>query len=224
MNKIWLKGKSNEMNVSAVFAGKFDIKENSVLRVCAKHIYNVYIDGKFVGNGPSRCAHGRNKVDTFSLLAYAGKNVVITVEVESYNVECFEAANDRPYFSAEITQRNGNAYYTTEDFSAYEASDRLQKVSRYSYQRTFSEYYIMNGDTRNAFRSGNFSLYLKSEVEESGKDEIITERTVKYPTYKAVKGVKFEAGTLDYDEESPPVYRQIHKRYQNRKRQRLLPL
>ncbi len=203
MNRVWLKGKKEEMNVSAVFAGKFDIKENSVLKVCAKHIYNVYIDGKFVGNGPSRCAHGRNKTDTFSLLAYAGRNIVITVEVESYNVDCFEAANDRPYFSAEISQRDGEVYYTTEDFSAHEATDRLQKVSRYSYQRTFSEYYLMDSDVRNIFRSGDFSVFPKAETEESGKTEIITERTVKYPTYKVVKGMKFEEGTLDYDEDSP---------------------
>ena len=200
MNRIWIKGKNEEMNFSAVFAGKFDIKPGSVLRVCGKAIYNVYINGEFEGNGPSRCAHGRNKVDTFRLAS--GKDVVITVEVESYNVECFEAANNRPYFSAEIVS-DGKAYYTTEDFGAYIATDKVQKVSRYSYQRAFSEYYVTDSDVRTKFRSGDFSVFPKAETSESGADEIITERSVKYPTYKTVKGVKFEDGTLDFDEASP---------------------
>lgn len=202
MKRIWLKGRSLDMNVSAIFAGRFEIKENSVLRVCAKHIYNVYVNGEFVGNGPSRCAHGRNKIDTFKLGALSGKSVVITVEVESYNVECFEAANDRPYFSAELVNGDG-VYYTTEDFKALEGTDRLQKISRYSYQRAFSEYYITNSDIRNAIRGGDFSLLPEAETEESGIDEIITQRTVKYPTYKSVRGVKFEEGTLDFDADSP---------------------
>ena len=200
MNRIWIKDKNHEMNLSAVFAGKFDIKPGSELRVCGKAIYNVYINGEFRGNGPSRCAHGRNKVDTFRL--EAGKDAVITVETESYNVECFEAANNRPYFSAEIVA-DGKTYYTTEDFGAYIASDKVQKVSRYSYQRAFTEYYVTDSDVRTKFRGGDFSVFQKSETSESGTDEIITERTVKYPTYKSVPGVKIEDGTLDFDEASP---------------------
>lgn len=200
MNRIWIKDKNQEMNLSAVFAGKFDIKPGSELRVCGKAIYNVYINGEFEGNGPSRCAHDRNKIDTFRL--GAGKDVVITVEVESYNVECFEAANNRPYFSAEIVS-DGKAYYTTEDFGAYIACDKVQKVSRYSYQRAFSEYYVTDSDVRTKFRSGDFSVFKKAETSESGVNEIVTERTVKYPTYKSVPGVKFEDGTLDFDNDSP---------------------
>ncbi len=202
MTRVWLKGKKNETNVSAVFAGKFDITADSTLRIAAKHIYNVYIDGEFVGNGPSRCAHGRNEIDTFKLFKYSGKTVVITVEVESYNIECFEAANDRPYFSAEIISGD-KAVYTTEDFTAFAGTDRVQKIARYSYQRAFSEYYVISSDIRNALRCGDFTVLPVSETEASGENEILTERSVKYPTYKKTVGVKFEDGTLDYDETSP---------------------
>ena len=202
MNKIWLKGKKDDFNVSAIFAGKFDIKAGCVLRVCAKQIYNVYIDGEFVGNGPSRCAHKRNKIDTFSLAHLTGKSAVITVEVESYNVECFEFSKDAPYFGAEIISGD-EVIYTTEDFTAYAPDDKLQKVARYSYQRAFSEYYVIDKDVRNAFRGGDFSVFPTAETESAGEGEIITERTVKYPTYKAANGVKLEEGTLDYDEASP---------------------
>ncbi len=202
MKTVWLKGKKEEHNVSAVFAGEFEIKKDSVLRVCAKHIYNVYIGGKFVGNGPSRCAHGRNEIDTFSLGAYAGKKTVITVEVESYNVECFEAANDRPYFGAEIVSGD-TVLYTTSDFTAFLGTDRLQKVARYSHQRTFSEYYVLDSDIRARLRAGDLTVLPTSDTEPSGEGETVTERSVKYPTYKTVSGVKFEEGTLDYDADSP---------------------
>ena len=202
MKTVWLSGKSKERNISAVFAGEFEIKKNSVLRVCAKHIYNVYIGGKFVGNGPSRCAHGRNEIDTFRLGAFAGKKTVITVEVESYNVECFEAANDRPYFGAEIVS-DGTVLYTTSDFTAFLGADRLQKVARYSYQRTFSEYYVLDSDIRARLRAGDFTVLPTHETEASGEGEIVTERSVNYPTYKTVCGKKFEDGTLDYDADSP---------------------
>lgn len=199
MNRVWIKGKKSEFNVSAVFAGNFNVKENCVLRVCAKPIYNVYIDGEFAGNGPSRCAHRRNEIDSFDLSEYAGRSVVVTVEVLSYNVNCFEATRDEPYFSAEIVCGK-DVLYTTEDFTAFEGTDKLQKTARYSYQRAFSEYYVENTDIRNRIRNGDFSALPQAQTEESGKNEILTERSVKYPTYDTVCGIKFQDGTFELDE------------------------
>ena len=143
---VWPAGLAEEMNTLIAFRAPFELKagERPVLKMVAWYSYRVTLNGAFVGFGPARGPKGFFRPDEWDLskAAKPGCNE-LCVEVAGYNVPNFYLMGQPPFFKAEVvcggdvraaTKRTGGAFAATRQ-------PRVQKVPRYSFQRTFAEAY-----------------------------------------------------------------------------------
>ncbi len=143
---VWPAGLAEEMNTLIAFRAPFELKvgERPVLKMVAWYSYRVTLNGAFVGFGPARGPKGFFRPDEWDLskAAKPGRNE-LCVEVAGYNVPNFYLMEQPPFFKAEVvcggdvraaTKRTGGAFAATRQ-------PRVQKVPRYSFQRTFAEAY-----------------------------------------------------------------------------------
>ncbi|MDR2138146.1 MAG: hypothetical protein LBP50_01145, partial [Tannerella sp.] len=145
---VWAAGRETEMNLNLGFRGVFQVGsgQNVTLKITASTIYRVFVNGKFVGSGPARAAHGYFRVDEYNIDKHVhnGENI-IAVEVAGYNVNTYYTLDQPSFLLSEVTD-NGKIVLATgagDDFEAFHLKERLQKVERYSFQRPFTEYYRM---------------------------------------------------------------------------------
>lgn len=140
---VWAKGREKEMNLTVGFVSPFqwDGVSTVTLRSTGSCVYRIFVNGKFSGHGPARGPHGWFRVDEWDVtcLCTKGKNVV-AYEVAGYNVDSFYLLEQPSFLQAEV-ESNGRILTATggKAWIARPIHERLQKVHRYSYQRTFSE-------------------------------------------------------------------------------------
>ena len=138
MNAIWGKGLLKEKNIHLLFAYTMRPQRGDMLKLAASNLYRFTVDGTFTGYGPARAAHGYSRVDVYDLSPWAGKEINLAVEVYSANVGTYYTVEEPPFFAAEI-YRNGACIAQASDFAACHKNHRVQKVQRYSFQRSFTE-------------------------------------------------------------------------------------
>ncbi len=132
----------------AVFAADDCI---ATLRIAASSIYRVTLNGSFVAHGPARGPRGFYRIDEWDLeLFLRPGNNLLAIEVAAYNIDSFYLLNQPAFLQTELIS-NGQVLVSTNGdgvhFSAREMTSRIQKVSRYSYQRSFIEAYrLVQGD------------------------------------------------------------------------------
>lgn len=143
---VWPKGCETERNAFFGFRAVFDATAGvrPILRVTGCSDYRVSLNGRFVGWGPARAAKGYFRVDELPLPIKAGRNIV-SIEVAGYNCNSFYHMDQPSFLQAEIVQ-DGCVLAATGPDGAFEAQrlPRVQKVVRYSFQRTFSEFYRLS--------------------------------------------------------------------------------
>ncbi len=135
------------MNLFVGFRAVFDapVGINVELQVAGATLYRIYLNGEFFAWGPARGPHGYFRADRWDIspLLVKGKNL-IAIEVAGYNVNSYYVLDQPSFLQAEVvagpnvlasTGGAGNA------FKAIILAERLQKVQRYSFQRSFSEVY-----------------------------------------------------------------------------------
>jgi len=144
---IWPEGKDREKNLLVGFRTVFEAAAGSkvILRLAASTLYRFFINGKFGGHGPARAAHGYFRVDEWDLTEdIGGGRNLLAVEVAGYNVNGYYLLDQPAFLQAEVVA-DGEVLASTagegKRFSARVLRERLQKVQRYSAQRTFSEVY-----------------------------------------------------------------------------------
>ena len=150
---VWPAGLAEEMNTLIAFRAPFEVKagEKPVLKMVAWYSYRVTLNGAFVGSGPARGPKGFFRPDEWNLARAAkpGRNE-LCVEVTGYNVPNFYLMEQPPFFKAEVvcggkiraaTKRTGGNFAATRQ-------PRVQKVPRYSFQRTFAEAYRLPAPAR----------------------------------------------------------------------------
>lgn len=193
---IWAKGHEEELNSSLFFKTAILGKSFSIT-IAANNFYRIYIDGKFFAYGPSRDAHDYYRVDK---LDFKGKEAthVVVIEVSGYNCNSFYALNRVPFLQCEILTGKKVIKATGFDFLIFNNDTRLRKVTRFSYQRAFSESYRIDK---------SFNLFLKtldnpySQLEVSIQDEKRLEpRIVSYPSYKKTSFDICETGEVTLDQ------------------------
>lgn len=142
---VWPTGRETRMNDFVGFRATFDAPAGAkaVLRVTGTSVYRIRFNGQYAGYGPARAAKGFFRVDEWPLASYvkAGKNV-LAIEVSAYNCNNFYVPDQPAFLQAEVLV-DGRVVAATGAGSAFEAFDlpRVQKVSRFSFQRAFAEYY-----------------------------------------------------------------------------------
>ena len=160
---IWARNLQEKMNVTMGFRSVFGKPQDKpvILRVAASTIYRIWLNGKFLGHGPARAAHGFYRVDEWNLddkLA-EGQNL-LAIEVAGYNANSYYLIDQPSFLQAEITagsktivatvpsEEQGNLGEDVIPFAATILNYRVQKVRRFSFQRPFMESYRISPDSQ----------------------------------------------------------------------------
>ena len=144
---VWPEGREKERNLMVGFRAKFTTPagERVVLRAAGASLYRIFLNGKFLGHGPARGPHGYYRLDEIDLTdrLKAGMNEV-AFEVAGYNINSFYLLDQPSFLEAEVMAGDKVLAATASEANPFEACilrERVQKVQRYSFQRTFSEVY-----------------------------------------------------------------------------------
>lgn len=137
---VWAEGQKNQMNRAFAFVLDLGKKQMGEICLSAASCYKVIADGKLMGFGPNRTAHGYARAAVYPFNAQ-----YITVEVQNHFVPNFCWVKREPFFACVLKTERGKEYFA-EDFNCFALSDRVQKVRRYSFQRGFCETYINEKD------------------------------------------------------------------------------
>ncbi len=196
---IWGKDHLKELNSSLFFRCRVS-SEAAVLIIAANNFYRIYLDGEFFAYGPSRDAHDRYRVDRYALCLEEGSAHWVTVEVSGSNCNSFYALNRPPFFQCEITGKDREVLACSgRDFKIYFNSTRIREVTRFSYQRAFSESYRLT-PSFNAFLVGEEEPYQRLSVLPLER-KLLEKRIVSYPTYKEKEYRLSETGNCFLDED-----------------------
>lgn len=150
---VWEVGTQTVMNRTLTFRTEINLSDEKgyKLALAASSIFIVTVNGKFVAYGPARAGHGYYRVDEIDLDKYLtkGKNIV-TVRVSSYNVNSYCYLDQPAFLCAELSLGDNVIAFTDTDascgFVAYPMEERVMKVQRITFQRTFTETYrLKNG-------------------------------------------------------------------------------
>jgi len=184
---IWPKGRETEKNLSVGFRASFaaPAPEKVFLRATGATLYRVFLNGRFLGQGPARGPHGYFRVDEWDLTGKLQPGVnVVAFEVAGYNANSYYLLDQPSFLQAEVftggkilasTHGKGNP------FTATILKDRVQKAQRYSFQRPFSEVYrLAPGDDRwRADATTPLAVVKCSEL----PTKLLLPRRVAYPDY-----------------------------------------
>lgn len=144
---IWPAGRETEKNLLVGFRAIIPAQggPSALLRVTASTIYRAWLNGEFLGYGPARGPHGWFRVDEWDLSGKLrpGDNVV-AIEVAGYNCNSFYLLDQPAFLQAEVVSDDHVLVATGGPGAAFQVQmldQRVQKVVRYTGQRTFSEVY-----------------------------------------------------------------------------------
>ena len=143
---VWERGKELCMNHTIEFLTEVVNKEDYVLSLTGSSSYLVFVNDNFFAHGPARAAHGFYKVDELPLMEALSDGInKITIRCNGYNVNSFSYLDAPSFLCAEICLDNQVVCATGTNWNAFSFLARIQKVQRYSYQRTFAEVYCLDG-------------------------------------------------------------------------------
>ncbi len=208
LNKFFKKAKPiyptkylEQMNISLFFAQRINLTEKAKINITANELYRLFDNGKLIGYGPSRAAKGFYRIDTYEL--DKGEHYII---IEHYASGCnsmyFSSAE--PFLVCEIFTTNKVIAYTSNDndFKCYLNKTRYVKVSRFSFQRTFSESYHFD------FGFKDFLLGKINPLEEVKcdifKHKQYLNKNVVYQTFPNILFKQIEKGTFKFNRNIKP--------------------
>lgn len=134
MIAVWNHTLRSKQNITLAFVLSFEKSENFLLKLSAANVFQVFVDGELKGFGPNRTSLDYARVSEYKL---SGKRLVI--KVHSHFINSYAYMKQSPFFAAIVECKD--KIYSSLDFQFFHLNDRVQKVSRYSYQRGFSEVY-----------------------------------------------------------------------------------
>lgn len=198
---IWLKQNAEAKNIRAIFRTKAKIAKDSILKLATSGVYSLYVDGVFVAYGPSRAGRNHFRIDEIALEQFAcDKPRLITIEVQSYQVNSYCLIKQPPFLQAEIVTEGHVLTYTGDnDFVAGRDTSLVQKVQRFSYQRPFVEAYRLKPDSYD-YRICE-DIILDEEVVVLNEKQVV-KRYAQYPLYETINGQLLLSG-LAQKKENP---------------------
>ncbi len=180
---VWEKDKDREMNYNLIFRSVVEKGDDVIVALTASSMYQLFVNGKFVAEGPARAGHGYYRVDEIDISKHLTKDKnIVSIYVNGYYVENYYLIKAPSFLCAEIIS-NGAVVAATgrEGFEAKYHGDRIRKIVRFSGQRTFAEAYRYDGSYR------DFDTKLDASFEKVNL--VVTdwrrfiERGVEYPCY-----------------------------------------
>lgn len=212
MKSIWAKNMSHEKNVHVAYLYTLKPNADTYLELAASNLYRLFVDGAFVGYGPARAAHGYSRLDKYALADWAGKEIVIAVEVYSANVNSYYTVFEQPFFAAQI-KCGENIIAQSHDFTAYHLHQRVQKVRRFSFQRAFSEIYHMERNPAALF-AGDTTGWDPVDIESVAMNKLLP-RYVSYPKLDKLPALEIAHGWISLDHSVEPWHDRAYSEVDN---------
>ncbi len=223
---VWASGGQVAKNMTLGLHSVVELKDLSMasFSITAASCYKLYINGEFIGFGPSLAAEKYFRVDQYDVLnkLKLGKNV-LAIEVAGYNTDSYYIPNQPHFVQAELIV-DGKVLAATLSqsnpaaFKLIASGQRIEEVEKFSFQRTFTEEYKLKPDYHNWMTDTN--LVTKKNVdsrshgrwktnvevdvlgvrpEETNKKELLP-RGVKYPDYSIVAySKKLDDNIFEFD-------------------------
>jgi alpha-L-rhamnosidase len=182
---IWIAGKEKGMNITAGLRACFELcsYKHVVLKVATSGVYKCYVNGVFIGFGPARAAKGFFRIDEWDITEALDTGVnIVALEVAGYNVNSFYVMDQPSFIQAEIIA-DGEIIAATNShgFELFTLEQKLQRVERYSFQRTFTEMYQLN-EVHDAWR-GDWNLQICKEQVQLVQGGRLIQRRAPYPRF-----------------------------------------
>ncbi len=175
---VWEEGKECEKNYHLIFECSIPAYANAYLAIATSNNYQLFINHEFVAQGPARAGHGYFRVDQIKIGKYLEKeNNEIRIYAASYYVKNFYLPRQTGFLCAEIVSGKSVVCATGHDgFVAYVNTVRMQKVNRYSFQRTFTEVYDFKSEQKQ----------MPVRLVSANGTRFFIERGVPYPNYEKI--------------------------------------
>ena len=161
---IWPEGREKEMNLWVGFLAVFEAPagKHVYLRMTGCTFYRVYLNGQFHGWGPGRAPLNFARVDFWDItpLLVEGRNIV-AVEVAGYNVNAYYVMDEPSFLQAEVVTESEVLASTGGEGTQFQARflpHHIERVQRYTFQRTFSEVYHLQPDSNSWREHAGVSL------------------------------------------------------------------
>lgn len=147
---VWEKGKEREKNYTLLFRAVVEKNQTVKLTLTGASTYQIFVNDEFIAMGPARAAHGYYRVDELELGNYLTEPMnEIIIRVAGYYINSFHHLEQPAFLCAEMTSGEDVLAATGKyGFVARRMTERMQRVQRYSYQRTFTEVYRMDQDKK----------------------------------------------------------------------------
>lgn len=197
---VWACGKRLEMNVTVSAVARLDTEiKSACLRLAASSSYIVLVNGELIAHGPARCAHGCYRVDELELDKYLCDGVnYVAVRAVGYNINSFSYLNAPAFLCAEIISGGNALAYTADEskgFKYYQTNERVRRVQKYSFQRTFVETYnLKNGAFAYEYSDTDLPC---CEVESATAGRFLT-RAIPYGDYERLLPHVIGRGNVSY--------------------------
>ena len=196
---VWRTGMECKKNDQLAFLCKIAGNAKTKLALSASTMYQAFLNGALLAEGPARAGHGHHRVDELDLTPHLheGDNILV-VYVAGYYIECLCYTREPSFFCAEVV-RDGTAIAATghTGFLARQVTERPQKVERFSYQRTYCEYYRLSPTTR-AYETDADAPFVPVELSVQQDKKFLT-RGVPYPAYETMYPVELVTrGTAEF--------------------------
>lgn len=200
---VWENECETTVNKTLDFTVNLDAVNNATLYISACTVYSVFVNGAVFAHGPARTAHGFYKVDEIPLNNLCLEKNTLLIRVSGYNVNSFAYIDAPSFLCAEVLSGEKVLFATSEGTTAFEYTERVQKVPRYSYQRAFCEIY-------NFEAKENLPVTLTATAPKT-----FLKRGVPYPEYKRLfpKTLYKKGSVVCKKEKTPFINRFTEKKF-----------
>lgn len=205
---VWAADMGNEKNCELSFRVCMEKAGGAELRVATSGEYQLVVNGRFAAFGPAKTARGFFKVDVLDLTPYLteARNVVV-LNVLCARINSFSLQDQPSFAAAEISAEGKCLFWTDENgtFPAWLRGCRIQRVQRFSYQRTFAEAYRLTPrdalfETQPEWENAPCLLHRTDEKR-------FLPRDVRYPQYPRAQARLIGAGAVDFHGNRAEKYR-----------------
>lgn len=136
---VWREGDSDPRH--QVLGLTTDLPEGeALLRIACSTCFRAWVDGKMIAFGPAQSAHGHFRIDEWPL----PQGRILAIEVVSYGANGYSSAMNPGFVCADIIVDGKAVKWTGVSGGGFKACDvpgRVRKITRYSFQRPWSEGY-----------------------------------------------------------------------------------
>ena len=183
---VWSEGRETEKNLTLSFREVVETKEvkSAYLRLTASCDYRLRINGEFVGHGPCVAAHDFYRIDCHDIAPHLrkGKNI-IAIEVVGYNCPSYYLLDQPSFLQAEVELNGRVVAATGEAFEAYDLKQRVADVPKFSFQRPYTEAYVLDSHYNDWATDVEWEATSKPEKLVEQGEKALLARGVPYPDY-----------------------------------------